>query len=108
MSPLCIGSQNGNLEIVKHLVQADTHKDKAAEAGVSSLYNGSAKGHFEMMKHLVEAGAFFSQRLLDQSHAGPHRWENATYPAFCSNPKGLNCLCKPLQIIILSNKCITQ
>ena len=57
MTALHIASWNGNLEIVKYLIET-CHVDKEAKNnnGRTALHCASANGHLEIVKYLVENG----------------------------------------------------
>ena len=56
ITPLCIASYKGHLEIVKLLIESGGSVNQAQNTGITLLWIASQEGHLEVVKLLIESG----------------------------------------------------
>ena len=63
--PLMIASGNGQLEVMRYLLDQGANRDKAANGGWTSLHCAAEQGHLEIAKLLMVYGADLNARTND-------------------------------------------
>ncbi|OLQ11901.1 Ankyrin-2 [Symbiodinium microadriaticum] len=86
-TPLFIAAQNGQLEVVRLLLEASADQDKALEDGATPLFIAAQQGQLEVARRLLEASADKDKARQDGSADKDKALENGATPLYIAAEK---------------------